>query len=129
MLDLSDMWREQEPPSHLLTIILKLARLGTSELRWWFIVLPSVSRYSQPHKLFILMFSVHLLSERCALPPMGNAPLPLVVNVPPAGDEQVAHVFKNRKTGKEMCTGWMTVYLQWHNNRESNTQYCLRNRH
>ena len=58
-------------------MFLKLARLGTSELGWQVIVLPSVSRYSQSHKLFILMFSVHLLSERCALPPTGNAPLPL----------------------------------------------------
>ena len=76
-LQLSWSTREQKPPSHLLTIILELARLGTSELGWWVIVLSGVSRYSQSHKPFVLMFSVLLLSERCALPPTGNAPLPL----------------------------------------------------
>ena len=29
----------------------------------------------------------------------------VIVNVPPADGEQVAHVSKNRETGKEMCTG------------------------
>ena len=29
------------------------------------------------HKLLVLKFNVHLLSERCALPQTGDAPLPL----------------------------------------------------
>ena len=62
-LELSWSTREQKPPSHLLTIILELARL--------------VPVNSGGVSLFCLMFSVHLLSERCALPPTGNAPLPL----------------------------------------------------
>ena len=35
----------------------------------------------------------------------------VIVNVPPTDDEQVAKVLKNRKTGKEMFTGWMTICL------------------
>ena len=58
-------------------MIIELARLGASELGWWVTVLPSVTRYSKTHNFFVLMFSVLLLSERCALPPTGNASIPL----------------------------------------------------
>ena len=35
----------------------------------------------------------------------------VIVNVPPADDDQTVRVLKNRRTGEETCTGWMTICL------------------
>ena len=67
--------REHKPP-HFLTIILEVARLAPENSGGWSIVLSGVSRCRQSHKFFVFMFSIHLLSERVAFPPLGNAPPP-----------------------------------------------------
>ena len=43
----------------------------------------------------------------------------VIVNVPPADDDQAVRVPKTGETGEETCPGWMTICLLWHNNRES----------
>ena len=60
------------------------------------------------NKYFMLraLFMVALLVANL---PKGGKKVIVIVNVPPADDEQVAHVFKNRKTRKDMFKGWMTI--------------------
>ena len=98
-LELSLSTREQKPPSHLLTIILELARLGTSELGWCVAVLSGVSRYTQSHN-----FRPHVQrssSQRTLWPSTNGkrSATTVIVNVTPADDEQTVRV---PKTGEQV---------------------------
>ena len=70
-----------ESCQELSAMTLELARLGTSELGWCVIALLIGFRSSRFDihccKLIVVKTIVHLLSERCALTPTGDAPLPL----------------------------------------------------